>query len=127
MDDHSGQNMSQLMVDTHCMATACQQAVEGADEGGVPVGAALFLNLDSPERIRLLGAGRNQEIQKGCLVLHGEIAALEAAGRLPADVYRKCTMVSTVPACSLLSDIHEWHVVYHTEVSRRLCCYRQEQ
>ena len=127
MDDHSGQNMSQLMVDTHCMATACQQAVKGADEGGVPVGAALFLNLDSPERIRLLGAGRNQEIQKGCLVLHGEIAALEAAGRLPKDVYRKCTMVSTFRACSLLSEIHRWDAVYYAEVSRRSRCYRKEK
>ena len=127
MNEHSGQNMSQLMVDTHCMATPYQQAVEGANEGGVPIGAALFLNLDSPERIRLLGASRNQRIQKGSPVLHGEIAALEAAGRLPADVYRKCTMVSTFRACSLLSEIHQSHVVYHAEVSRRLCCYRQEQ
>ncbi|KAI0089792.1 cytidine deaminase-like protein [Irpex rosettiformis] len=99
--------MSQSEVDTYCMATAIQEAVQGADEGGVPIGAALFLNthLGSPDQTKLLGAGRNQRIQKGSPTLHGETAALEAAGRLPANVYRKCTMVRTKisPPCSMCS------------------------
>ena len=83
-------------VDEWCIRTAIQQAAQSMHEKGIPIGAALFqdAHLGSREKVKLLGMGRNQRIQKGSATLHGEISALENAGRLSADVYKKCTMVS---------------------------------
>ncbi len=83
-------------VDEWCIRTAIQQAAQSMHETGIPIGAALFqdVHLGSREEVKLLGMGRNQRIQKGSATLHGEMSALENAGRLSADVYKKCTMVS---------------------------------
>ncbi|KAI6112235.1 hypothetical protein EDD16DRAFT_1172176 [Pisolithus croceorrhizus] len=64
-------------------------------EGGIPIGAALVYHgspLDPSDAV-VLGCSHNQRIQKSSPTLHAEIAALEDAGRLKADVYTKSTMV----------------------------------
>ena len=52
---------------------------------------------------RILGRGHNRRIQKGSAVLHGEMDALENAGRLPAGVYRECVIYTTLSPCSMCS------------------------
>ena len=74
---------------------AIEQARTGRDEGGVPIGAALVADG------RVLGAGRNRRVQAGSAIRHGETDALEAAGRLPASVYRRATMYTTLSPCDM--------------------------
>lgn len=81
--------------DAAFLAVAVHQARLGRDEGGVPIGAALVADG------RVLGAGRNRRVQLGSAIRHGETDALEAAGRLPASVYRRATMYTTLSPCHM--------------------------
>lgn len=74
------------------LAVALNEAQAGFNEGGVPVGAALF---DSQGN--LLGAGRNQRVQQGDPSVHGETDAFRKAGR--HRTYRDKTMVTTLAPC----------------------------
>ncbi len=67
----------------------------GRDEGGVPIGAALVVDG------RVLGVGHNRRVQLGSAIRHGETDALEMAGRQPAEVYRRATMVTTLSPCDM--------------------------
>jgi cytosine deaminase len=84
-------------VDEHrdFIEVAKQQARDGADEGGIPIGAALVVDG------QVLGAGRNRRVQRGSPILHGETDALDVAGRLPAAVYRRATMYTTLSPCDM--------------------------
>ena len=75
------------------MEVAYANAKKSYDEGGIPIGAALVYHSDDGGP-RVVGAGHNARIQKNSPILHGEIAALEGAGRLKPEVYRNSTMVS---------------------------------
>ncbi len=77
------------------LEVAIEQARIGRDEGGVPIGAALVRDG------RVLGAGRNRRVQSGSAIRHGETDALEAAGRLPASIYRRSTMYTTLSPCEM--------------------------
>ncbi len=81
--------------DAEYLALAIEQARTGRDEGGVPIGAALVADG------RVLGTGRNRRIQAGSAIRHGEIDALENAGRQPASVYRRATMYTTLSPCDM--------------------------
>jgi creatinine deaminase len=72
-----------------------EQARIGRAEGGIPIGAALIVDG------RVAGAGRNRRVQHGSAIRHGETDALENAGRLPATVYRRATMVTTLSPCDM--------------------------
>ena len=74
---------------------AIAEARVGADEGGVPIGAALVADG------RALGVGHNRRVQQGSAIRHGETDALENAGRLPASVYRRSTMYTTLSPCDM--------------------------
>lgn len=74
------------------LEAAIDQAIIGRDEGGVPIGAALF----GPDGT-LLGAGRNRRVQDGDPSMHAETAAFRAAGRQRS--YRGTTMVTTLSPC----------------------------
>jgi cytosine/creatinine deaminase len=52
---------------------------------------------------RILGRGHNRRVQKGSVVLHGEMDALENAGRQPARVYRESTIYTTLSPCAMCS------------------------
>jgi cytosine deaminase len=52
---------------------------------------------------RILGRGHNRRVQKGSAILHGEMDALENAGRQPARVYRECTIYTTLSPCAMCS------------------------
>jgi cytosine deaminase len=42
-------------------------------------------------------------VQKGSSILHGEMDALENAGRQPAAIYRECVLYTTLSPCSMCS------------------------
>jgi cytosine deaminase len=75
---------------------AIQQALIGRDEGGVPIGGALIADDGT-----VLGVGHNRRVQEGSAIKHGETDALENAGRLPASVYRRSTMYTTLSPCDM--------------------------
>lgn len=82
--------------DETLLALAVEQARIGRDEGGIPIGAVLV----GPDG-EVLGAGRNRRVQHGSAIHHGETNAIENAGRLPASVYRRSTMVTTLSPCPM--------------------------
>ena len=52
---------------------------------------------------RIVGRGHNRRVQQGSTILHGEMDALERAGRHPASFYRACTIYTTLSPCSMCS------------------------
>jgi cytosine deaminase len=79
------------------LAEAIAEARQGRAEGGIPIGAVLVHDG------RVIGRGHNRRIQEGSAVLHGEMDALERAGRQPGSVYRVCTMYTTLSPCAMCS------------------------
>jgi cytosine/creatinine deaminase len=79
------------------MQAALDEAHQGLAEGGIPIGSVLVY------RGRILGRGHNRRVQSGSTVLHGEMDALENAGRQPASVYRDCVLYTTLSPCPMCS------------------------
>jgi cytosine deaminase len=79
------------------MQAAIAEAREGFEEGGIPIGAVLVHNS------KIIGRGHNRRIQKNSPILHGEMDALENAGRQPAEVYRKSVLYTTLSPCMMCS------------------------
>ena len=79
------------------MEAAIDEARRGQDEGGIPIGSVLV------HRGRILGRGHNRRVQRGSTVLHGEMDALENAGRHGAAVYRECILYTTLSPCPMCS------------------------
>jgi len=79
------------------LAAAIEEAERSLREGGIPIGAVLV------HGERILGRGHNRRVQGGSPVLHGEMDALENAGRQPAAVYRQCVMYTTLSPCAMCS------------------------
>src|SRR5689334_25213137 len=76
---------------------AIDEAERGLREGGIPIGAVLVHDG------RILGRGHNRRVQRGSAVLHGEMDALENAGRQPAAIYREATLYTTLSPCAMCS------------------------
>ncbi|MBA3234113.1 MAG: nucleoside deaminase [Propionibacteriales bacterium] len=79
------------------LAFAVTAARQGRSEGGIPIGAALVADG------RLLATGYNKRVQLGSAIRHGETDALENAGRQPASVYARSTIVTTLSPCDMCS------------------------
>lgn len=79
------------------MQAAIDEAQQGLAEGGIPIGSVLVHNGI------ILGRGHNRRVQKGSAILHGEMDALEHAGRLPAQVYRESVLYTTLSPCPMCS------------------------
>lgn len=94
---------------------ALEEAKQGDNEGGVPIGACLVSAQGT-----ILGRGHNMRMQKDSAVIHvrqslptahrrflhlplthfkAEISVLEAAGRLPASAYKGATVYTTLSPC----------------------------
>lgn len=91
-DAHTPDGDRLYLTDEEKLAVATAEAFAGLEEGGIPIGAALF-DADG----RLLGRGRNQRVQGGNPALHGETAAFLDAGRQRS--YRRTTMATTLSPC----------------------------
>ncbi len=79
------------------MQAAIEEARQGLAEGGIPIGSVIEY------RGEIIGRGHNQRVQKGSAILHGEMDALENAGRRTADVYRESVLYTTLSPCAMCS------------------------
>jgi cytosine/creatinine deaminase len=79
------------------MAAAIAEAEQSLREGGIPIGSVIV------SQGEIIGRGHNRRVQKGSPVLHGEMDALENAGRQPASVYRQATLYTTLSPCPMCS------------------------
>ena len=79
------------------MLAAIEEAKKGLAEGGIPIGSVLVHNGE------ILGKGHNRRVQKGSVILHGEMDALENAGRQPARIYRESVLYTTLSPCPMCS------------------------
>ena len=77
------------------LQAAIEEARLGLSEGGIPIGAVLVHNA------QIIGRGHNRRVQQGSAILHGEMDALESAGRLPAQVYRESVLYTTLSPCPM--------------------------
>lgn len=84
------------MPDPYLQA-AIDEARRGLESGGVPIGSVLV------HRGEIIGRGHNQRQQRGSAILHGEMDALENAGRLAAEVYRESVLYTTLSPCAMCS------------------------
>ena len=72
---------------------AVDEARHGFEEGGVPIGAALEMNG------KLVASGRNERVQLGDPIAHGEVACLRRAGRQLS--YRDAILYTTLAPCPM--------------------------
>jgi cytosine/creatinine deaminase len=79
------------------LQAAIDEARQGGHEGGIPIGSVLVYE-DA-----IIGRGHNQRVQRGSVILHAEMDALENAGRRTAAVYRRCTLYTTLSPCAMCS------------------------
>ena len=79
------------------LQAAIEEARQGLAEGGIPIGSVLVLD------DQIIGRGHNRRVQDGSVIHHAEMNCLENAGRLPASVYRRCTIYSTLSPCPMCS------------------------
>lgn len=79
------------------LAAAIKEAKKGLEEGGIPIGSVIVHNN------KIIGSGHNKRVQEGSVVLHGEMDALENAGRQKASIYRACTLYTTLSPCPMCS------------------------
>lgn len=79
------------------MQAALDEAKLGLSEGGIPIGSVLV------HKGKIIGRGHNRRVQKGSTTLHGEMDALENAGRQKASVYRESVIYTTLSPCPMCS------------------------
>ena len=79
------------------MQAAIEEARRGFEEGGIPIGSVLV------HGGRIIGRGHNRRVQKGSAILHGEMDAIENAGRQAAAVYRASSVYTTLSPCAMCS------------------------
>ena len=79
------------------MQAAIDEARQGLSEGGIPIGSVLVYEN------RIIGRGHNRRVQQGSTVLHGEMDALENAGRQSAAIYQHSTLYTTLSPCAMCS------------------------
>lgn len=79
------------------MQAAIEEAQKGLEEGGIPIGSVIV------HEGKIIGRGHNRRVQKGNAILHGEMDALENAGRQSASVYKNSVLYTTLSPCSMCS------------------------
>jgi cytosine/creatinine deaminase len=92
------------------LLAAIDEARAGEREGGIPIGSVLV------HRGRILGRGHNRRVQKGSAILHGEMDALEQAGRQAASVYRESILYTTLSPCAMCSGAILLYAIPHVIV-----------
>ncbi len=79
------------------LKAAMEEAQKGWAEGGIPIGSVLV------HQGKIIGRGHKRRVQQGSAILHGEMDALEQAGRQPAKVYQESVIYTTLSPCSMCS------------------------
>src|SRR5947208_11445518 len=77
------------------LEAAIEEAKKGLAEGGIPIGSVLVCDG------KIIGRGHNRRVQRGSAILHGEMDALENAGRQPAAVYARSVLYTTLSPCAM--------------------------
>ena len=77
------------------LESAIEEAKWGLSEGGIPIGSVLVQDGE------IIGRGHNQRVQRGSVIHHGEMNCLENAGRRSAEIYRGCTIYTTLSPCPM--------------------------
>lgn len=77
------------------MKAAIDEAKAGLAQGGIPIGSVLVHDG------KIIGRGHNRRVQTGSPTLHGEMDALENAGRQPTSVYQQSVIYTTLSPCSM--------------------------
>lgn len=93
---------------------AIAEAQLGLAEGGIPIGSVLV------HAGRILGRGHNRRVQRGSAILHGEMDALENAGRLPASVYTQCVLYTTLSPCPMCTGAILLYRIPHVVVAENV-------
>jgi cytosine deaminase len=79
------------------LRAAIDEARQGLAEGGIPIGSVVVHDG------KIVGRGHNRRVQQASTILHGEMDALERAGRKLASFYRECTLYTTLSPCPMCS------------------------
>ena len=79
------------------LSAAISEARAGLAEGGIPIGSVLAYDG------KVIGRGHNRRVQNRSAILHAEMDCLENAGRLSANVYRRCVLYTTLSPCWMCS------------------------
>lgn len=103
------------------MAAAIAEAEAGLVEGGIPIGSVLV------HQGRILGRGHNRRVQRGSAILHGEMDALENAGRLPAAVYNQSVLYTTLSPCAMCSGAILLYRIPHVVVGENVTFQGEEE
>ncbi len=85
------------MSESEFLQAAIDEAKLGLAEGGIPIGSVLVIDG------QIVGRGHNRRVQRGSAILHAEMDAIENAGRLRADDYRRSVLYSTLSPCDMCS------------------------
>ena len=96
------------------LSAAICEARAGLDEGGIPIGSVLVA------QNQIIGRGHNRRVQKGSAILHGEMDALENAGRLSASSYRGSTLFTTLSPCPMCSGAILLYEIPHVVVGENI-------
>lgn len=75
------------------MDAAYDEAQKGLAEGGIPIGSVLVRNGE------IIGRGHNRRVQNGDPILHGEMDAIQNAGR--QRTYKDVTCYTTLSPCMM--------------------------
>jgi len=103
------------------LLAAIEEAERGLSEGGIPIGAIL-VNSGA-----IVGRGHNRRVQKDSVILHGEMDALENAGRQSAAFYRECTLYTTLSPCSMCSGAILLYGIPHVVIGENQSFLGEEQ
>ncbi|MDN0085083.1 nucleoside deaminase [Crenobacter sp. SG2305] len=93
---------------------AVAEAAAGLQEGGIPIGSVLV------HEGKIIGRGHNLRVQRGSAILHGEMDALENAGRLPATVYSQSVLYTTLSPCAMCSGAILLYGIRHVVVGENV-------
>jgi cytosine/creatinine deaminase len=85
------------MIADQFMQAAIDEAKLGLETGGIPIGSVLV------HQGKIIGRGHNRRVQDGSAILHGEMSALENAGRQPVSIYKESVIYTTLSPCSMCS------------------------
>ena len=89
----TGNNPTQEELDLQFLTAAYDEAQLGLKEGGIPIGSVLVRNGE------IIGRGHNRRVQKGDPILHGEMDAIQNAGR--QSNYKDVTCYTTLSPCMM--------------------------
>ena len=103
------------------LQAAIVEAEAGVAEGGIPIGSVLV------HGGKIIGRGHNRRVQRGSAILHGEMDALENAGRQAASVYRECIIYTTLSPCAMCSGAIVLYGIRHVVIGENQTFLGEEE